>query len=60
MQCLSWSVALDLFVPEEAGISRAGHLQLGTGPGQGPMHCLCLAAENNGNPSGPILDVSAR
>lgn len=28
-------------------------------PGQA-MHCLCLSAENNGNPVSPILDVSVR
>lgn len=54
------AVALDLSVPEEAGLSRASHLQLGTGPGQGPMHCLCLSAENNGNPFNPVLGISAR
>lgn len=54
------AVALDLSVPEEAGLSRASHLQLGTGPGQGPMHCLCLSAENNGNSFNPVLGISAR
>lgn len=40
------AVALDLSVPEEAGLSRASH-------------CLCLSAENYGNPFSPVLAVPA-